>query len=249
MQLSFLTWAEAQAAIAKSPLVIVPIGSTEQHGPNGLIGTDALNAEAVAVAVGKATGTVVGPVISIGMAQHHLAFAGSITLRPSTMIAFVCDYVFSLARHGVRKFFFINGHGGNIAPLSTAFSEIYAAASLDPSGQVPRPRCVQHNWFDQPSVKAYDGPAFGDRNGSHATAAEVSLTQHLFPDAIKRVNMPPVVPTKRRFTDALDFRALHPDGRIGAEPSLATPAHGKALFDAAVSDLSAAVRAFAADPM
>jgi creatinine amidohydrolase len=157
--------------------------------------------------------------------------------------------VFSLARHGVRKFFFINGHGGNIAPLSAAFSEIYAAASLDPAGAVPRLRCVQHNWFDQPAVKAYDGPAFGERNGSHATAAEVSLTQHLFPDAIKRVNMPPVVPTKRRFTDALDFRALHPDGRIGAEPSLATPAHGKALFDAAVGDLSAAVRAFAADPM
>ncbi len=42
MQLSFLTWAEAEAAIRRCPLVIVPIGSTEQHGPNGLIGTDAL---------------------------------------------------------------------------------------------------------------------------------------------------------------------------------------------------------------
>jgi creatinine amidohydrolase len=249
MQLSFLTWAEAEAAFQKSPMVIVPIGSTEQHGPNGLIGTDALNAEAVSVAVGRATATVVTPVISIGMAQHHLAFAGSITLRPSTMIAFVSDYVFSLARHGVKKFFFINGHGGNVAPLSAAFSEIYAAASLDPSGTVPRLRCVCHNWYDQPAVKAYDGPAFGDKNGTHATAGEVSVTQHLFPDAIKRVNMPPVTPTRRRFTDAKDLRALHPDGRIGAEPSLATPAHGKALFDAAVTDLAAAVHAFAADPM
>jgi creatinine amidohydrolase len=248
MQLSFLTWAEAEAQFRKDPMVIVPIGSTEQHGPNGLIGTDALNAEAVAIAVGRETDAVVAPVMAIGMAQHHLAFSGSITLRPSTMIAFVSDYVFSLARHGVRKFFFINGHGGNIAPLSAAFSEIYATASLDPTGQVPRLRCVQHNWFDQKSVRAYGDEAFGDKEGSHATPSEVSLTQHLFPDAIKRVNMPPVTKAHRRFTDAIDYRTLHPDGRMASEPSLATPAHGKALFDRAVADLSATVRAFRDEP-
>lgn len=248
MHLPFMTWAESEAQIRKDPLVIVPIGSTEQHGPNGLIGTDALNAEAVAIAVGKATEAMVGPVVAIGMAQHHLAFSGSITLRPSTMIAFISDYVFSLARHGVRKFFFINGHGGNIAPLSAAFSEIYATASLDPSGQVPRVRCVQHNWYDQKSVRAYAAQAFGDRDGSHATAAEVSLTQHLFPDSIRRVNMPPVAKAHRRFTDAIDLRSLHPDGRIGSEPSLATPAHGKALFEAALADLSPALRAFRDEP-
>lgn len=248
MQLSLMTWAEAEAAFRASPLVVVPIGSTEQHGPNGLIGTDALNAEAVANAVGQAADAVVTPVIAIGMAQHHLAFAGSITLRPSTLIAYVHDYVFSLARHGVRKFFFINGHGGNIAPLSTAFSEIYATASLDPTGQVPRVRCVQHNWYDQKTVRAYGLQAFGDKEGSHATPSEVALTQHLFPDAIKRVNMPPAVKAHRRFTDAIDYRGLHPDGRMASEPSLATPAHGKALFDAAVSDLAAGLRAFREEP-
>lgn len=244
MQLSFLTWAETQAAIEKSPLAIVPIGSTEQHGPNGLIGTDALNAEAVSIAVGKEAEALVTPVISIGMAQHHLAFSGSITLRPSTMIAFVCDYVFSLARHGVKKFFFINGHGGNVAPLSTAFSEIYATASLDPTGQVPRLRCVQHNWYDQPRVRALGAEYYAGKDGSHATASEVALTQYLFPDAIKRANMPPVVKAHRRFTDAIDLRTLHPDGRIGSEPSMATPTHGKALFEAAVAELVPQVQAF-----
>jgi creatinine amidohydrolase len=244
MQLSMMTWAEAEAAFAKSPLVVVPIGSTEQHGPNGLIGTDALNAEAVANAVGEATDAVVTPVIAIGMAQHHLAFAGSITLRPSTLIAYVADYVFSLARHGVRRFFFINGHGGNIAPLSTAFSEIYATASLDASGTVPRLRCVQHNWYDQKQVRAYGAKVFGDKEGSHATPSEVALTQHLFPGHIKRVDMPPAVAAPRRFTDALDYRALHQDGRMASEPSLATPAHGKALFEAAVADRSEALKQF-----
>jgi creatinine amidohydrolase len=247
MLLSLCTWAEVEAYLARSKGIIVPIGSTEQHGPNGLMGTDAICAEAVANGVGEATGAMVGPVISIGMAQHHLAFAGSITMRPSTMIAFIGDYVFSLARHGFRRFMFINGHGGNIAPLSTAFSEIYATASLDPSGTVPRLRCSLRNWFDGPEVSRLSAEFYGDKLGTHATAAEVAMTQFLHPEAIKRVEMPPVVPTRRRFTDALDLRELHPDGRIGSEPSLATPEHGRALYEVAVRECAAAWSAFMAE--
>jgi len=248
MQLSLSTWEEVEAYLGRSTAMIVPIGSTEQHGPNGLIGTDAICAEAVARGVGEATGALVGPVIAVGMAQHHLAFAGSITLRPSTLIAYVADYVFSLARHGFRRFFFINGHGGNIAPLSAAFSELYAAASLDASGHVPRLRCAQRNWFDGPEVGRLARELYGDRLGSHATPAEVALTQFLHPEAIKHVAMPPVAPTRRRFTDALDLRDLHPDGRIGSEPSLATPEHGRALHEAAVRDCAEAWQRFAAEP-
>jgi len=247
MQLSLSTWSEVEAYLGQSDGIIIPVGSTEQHGPNGLIGTDAICAEAVANGVGEATGAMVGPVISIGMAQHHLAFAGSITLRPSTMIAFVQDYVFSLARHGFRRFMFINGHGGNIAPLSAAFSELYATASLDPSGTVPRLRCVTRNWFEGSEVGRLSREYYGDKLGSHATPSEVALTQHLHPEAIKQVEMPPVTPTRRRFTDALDLRALHPDGRIGSEPSLATPEHGRALYEAAVRECGAAWRSFASE--
>jgi len=248
MQLSLCTWAEVEAYLGRSTAMIVPIGSTEQHGPNGLIGTDALCAEAVARGVGAATGALVGPVMAIGMAQHHLAFAGSITLRPSTLIAYVGDYVMSLARHGFRRFLFINGHGGNIAPLSAAFSELYAAASLDASGTVPRLRCSLRNWFDGPEVGRLSKAFYGDRLGSHATPSEVALTQFLHPEAIKRVEMPPVTPTKRRFTDAADLRALHPDGRIGSEPSLATPEHGRALYEAAVRDCAEAWQRFVSEP-
>ncbi|MCU0985831.1 MAG: creatininase family protein [Acetobacteraceae bacterium] len=247
MQLSLSTWAEVEAYLAQSDGIIVPIGSTEQHGPNGLIGTDAICAEAVARGVGEETGALVAPVMAIGMAQHHLAFPGSITLRPSTMIAYVSDTVFSLARHGFRRFMFINGHGGNIAPLSAAFSELYATASLDPSGTVPRLRCTLRNWFDGPEVGRLSREFYGDRLGSHATPSEVALTQFLHPQAIKQAAMPPVTPTRRRFTDALDLRALHPDGRIGSEPGLATPEHGRVLYEAAVRECAAAWRSFAAE--
>jgi creatinine amidohydrolase len=61
------------------------------------------------------------------MALHHTAFPGSISLRPSTLIAMVQDYVKPLARAGFSRFFFINGHGGNIATLKAAFAETYAS--------------------------------------------------------------------------------------------------------------------------
>ncbi len=103
MQLQLCTWAEVEDHLKNSTGIIVPIGSTEQHGPNGLIGTDALTAELIAQGIGEAADALVAPTIAVGMAQHHMAFTGSMTLRPSTLIAVVRDTVQSLARHGFDR--------------------------------------------------------------------------------------------------------------------------------------------------
>src|SRR5579883_1552014 len=148
MLLHLLTWPEVEAYLERSKGIIVPIGSTEQHGPNGLIGTDAICAEIIAKGVGETADALVGPTINVGNAQHHLAFAGSITLRPTTLIALIGDYVASLARHGFERFFFINGHGGNIATVGAAFAEIQAGASLNPGANAPPLRCKLKNWWE-----------------------------------------------------------------------------------------------------
>ena len=89
MQLHLSTWPEIEAYLQTSKGIIFPIGSTEQHGPTGLIGTDAICAETVARGVGEETGAVIGPTINVGMALHHTAFPGSMSLRPSTLIALI----------------------------------------------------------------------------------------------------------------------------------------------------------------
>lgn len=246
MLLHLQTWSEVEAYLRDAKGIIVPIGSTEQHGPNGLIGTDAICAEAVAKGVGEAAGALVGPTINVGNAQHHMAFTGTITLRPSTLIAVIGDYVRSLARHGFERFFFINAHGGNIATVGAAFQEIYAERSLERGGNAPGLRLKLKNWWETPAVHQLSKELFGKSEGSHATPSEVSLTQHLYPEAIKRVAMGAAATSQRPFTDAEDYRRLFPDGRIGSDPTLASPEHGKRFLDAAVTDIAEDYRKFVA---
>lgn len=244
MLLHLITWYEVEAYLEQSKGIILPIGSTEQHGPTGLIGTDAICAEAIANGVGEATGAIVGPTINVGMALHHTAFPGTISLRPSTMIQLVKDYVTCLARAGFTKFFFINGHGGNIATLKAAFAETYShLADLNiPNAQLVQ--CQVGNWFMCGSVYQLAKELYGDQEGSHATPSEVAVTQYVYPEAIKQAPLSPEVASGHKIYGATDFRQRYADGRMGSNPALATPEHGKQFYELAVKELSNTYLAF-----
>ena len=238
MQLQLQTWQEVETYLQTSRGIILPIGSTEQHGPTGLIGTDAICAEVIARGVGEAAGALVAPTIAVGMAQHHLGFAGSMTLRPSTLIAVLKDMIESLVEHGFDRFYFLNGHGGNIATLTAAFSEIYAARSLGLPANTPPVRCRLKNWWQNRGNARMTKKLYGDAEGSHATPSEVAVTQFAYPNAIKSATLDPPVAPRGDFADAADYRRKFPDGRIGSNPSLATPDAGRRLYEAAVAAIS-----------
>lgn len=240
MRLHLSTWTEVEEYLAKTSGIIIPIGSTEQHGPTGAIGTDAICAEAIAIAVGAAAQAIVAPTINVGMALHHADFPGTISLRPSTLILVIRDYITCLSRSGFTKFFFINGHGGNIATLKAAYSETYAHLTDLQIAGADRVECQTANWFMCGSVYRLAKELYGDREGSHATPSEIAVTQYIYPEAIDSTPLDPsILSTERKILGAADFRRRYPDGRMGSDPSLATPEHGKQLYDAAVKELTA----------
>jgi creatinine amidohydrolase len=148
------------------------------------------------------------------------------------------DMVESLTVHGFERFYFVNGHGGNIATISAAFSEIYMARSMMPAGNLSPIKCRLRNWWEAEGVTALSRELYGGAEGSHATPSEVAVTQFAHPDAIKRSALDPPIAPHGDFTDAADYRRKFPDGRIGANSALATPEAGKRFYDTAVAGLA-----------
>ena len=145
MLLENLAFTEVEEYLKKKDIVLVPIGSVEQHSPYGLIGTDFIAAEAVARRAGENLDILVAPTVSYGVSDHHMGFKGTVTLRPDTMIQIVMDLVRSLVTHGFRRILFVNGHGGNINTLGTAFSQLKSEGINGYFDQI--------SWYDAGPVK------------------------------------------------------------------------------------------------
>ncbi len=248
IRLQLRSWPEVEDYLSRCKGVIVPLGSTEQHGPTGAIGTDALTAEAVALEVGRRTGVLVTPTQAFGMAEHHLGFAGTISLQPSTLLAVLHDLVLSLARHGFERIYVINGHGGNIATCRAAFAQAYGTAAARGLAVAPRLRCKLANWFMAPEAMGLARELYGEKEGHHATPSEIALTLHLEPSLQAKQRPLPEPAPAGPIHGPDDFRRRHPDGRMGSDPFLASSAHGERFLDVAASSLTRDLETFLQEP-
>src|SRR5438105_15045763 len=115
-----LTWPDVEARIAAGARrVIICAASSEQHGPQLPEATDALLGAATAERLARRLGdTLVAPVIRPGCSEHHMAFAGSLTISAALLMDLLDAYVESLRRHGFRRFVIISSHGGNFPVLA-----------------------------------------------------------------------------------------------------------------------------------
>ena len=256
MKLSLSTWKDVENYLSSANGIVVPLGSTEQHGPGGLIGTDALCATAVAEGLAARSGALVAPTIAYGVAQFNLAFPGTASVRASTLMALIEDVVLSLAGQGFARFYFVNGHGGNIAPARAAFQDLYSRWSL---GERPgrAPRCRLRSWWEYPAADRLRKDLYGEAEGLHATPSEIAITLHAHPGMPGGDYGAPPAPLSTDFLrdhggdnhwDAQTHRAAFPDGRVGSDSSLAKAQHGSALLEAAITGACADYAAFLAEP-
>lgn len=116
-----MTWEEFKAEVEGESVIILPVGSTEQHGGHLPLGTDTMVAIALAEGASEKTGAVVAPPLWFGWSPHHMVLPGTITVRPEVLSELTYDVIESLAKHGCKRFVLVNGHRiVNIAWLQIA---------------------------------------------------------------------------------------------------------------------------------
>lgn len=126
VELAKMTHPEAGAALARAEVAIIPVGATEQHGPNLSLETDTAIADNLArrIAAEIAPLAVVTPPLPFGVSHHHMRFPGTLTLSPDTFQAVLIDLCESLRRHGVPRIFIVDGHAGNVGALDVLMTKL-----------------------------------------------------------------------------------------------------------------------------
>ena len=248
IRLALRSWPEVETYLQSCKGVIIPLGSTEQHGPTGAIGTDALTAEAIALEVGRRTGVLVTPAQAFGMAEHHLGFAGTMSLQPATLLAVMQDLILSLARHGFERVFVINGHGGNIATTKAAFAQAHGTAASRGLPASPHLRCRLSNWFMAGPVMRQARDLYGNKEGHHATPSEIAVTLQIEPSLQRKQRALEDPEPAGAIHVSNDCRSGDPDGNMGSEPWLATAEHGADIIQKSATELSEDLRSFLSDP-
>lgn len=122
--LPHMTWPEVEEALKRTDVVIIPVGSIEQHAMHLPLGTDSYGAIETCKLIAQKAEALVAPVVLAGLSSHHMGFPGTITLTPETFEAVVYETALSLIQHGFRKILIYNGHGGNAVSVANIIQKI-----------------------------------------------------------------------------------------------------------------------------
>jgi creatinine amidohydrolase len=229
MLLADLSWDQAQEYLAHDNRLILPIGATEQHGRHLGLGCDFQIAEQVAAMTGEQTNVVVAPTIAYGMSLHHMKFAGTLSVRPTTLILVLEDVLRTAYAHGFRNVLSVNGHGGNTAAIDYALADV--------ANEVEELRVKIFEWWKEPEILKMADEIAGPQRGTHSSPIETAFMMVARPNAVKMERAPkrdaPVERT-REFLSARLFASQYPDGVMGLDPAGGSIELGNRLQDKSV---------------
>jgi len=240
--LAQMTWPEVEEHLKACDIALVPIGSTEQHGPALPLSTDHYIATQFAYRAAEMVWdshkVVVTPTITFGFSPHHMEFKGTITLSELTLSSLIADVCYSLAQHGFRKIILINGHGGNETAISNAMHDM--------QGNIDA-KVYSVNWWSLVTDKLKDivtPPAY------HACDMETSVAWYLEQRVLedKRVDepgkvlvpgfvIPDMLAPPPRVSTSYNMKEISDSGVVGYSTK-ATKEKGKLIADAVLERLT-----------
>ena len=232
VRLTDINWIDADKFLESIDTILVPVGSTEQHGPHAPLGTDTYTADFVANIVADKTGIIVLPTIPIGVSDHHRQFTGTLWVSSRLFHDYIMAVILSAASHGWRKFLIVNGHGGNTPSLHEVCEELRR----------------YHGIFTA-VVNAYPPKMDG-----HAGLDETSIMLHIHPDLVYMDRAPETtqhseiagIPMKAQKIDPAEFGYdtidLSSTGVFGAagktiKATEATQEHGKKILEEYITEI------------
>lgn len=237
MFLERMTTARAAAAFQKDPVALIPLGSTEQHGPQCALGTDFLVPRNLAERVEQMEGmenVIVLPTVPFGVCAYHMSFAGTINIGYEGLYLLLGKIAGSMMQHGVRRFVVINGHGGNTPAVDQVALDVYHQGGI----------LASIDWW---SVVGQIDERF--RDGGHGDILETSAMMAVDERCVDLSlcqDMNPGKPTDEisaKYIQMINFRGgtvrlardtreLAPSGWFGpGNPRSATKKHGEAMLD------------------
>ena len=217
LMLADLTWTEVRELAPQVKVVLLPVGSCEQHGHGMALATDITLATEVCREVSRRLYplVLVAPPMPWGLSDHHLGFPGTISLHPETFYAVIRDVITSLLGHGFRRFLLVNGHGGNIALDDVVCVRLRRETDVD-------------------FVAALTYFLLSPEPVGHAGEVEASYALALAPELVKPARLTPGhpvgdLPDLAPAVVPWAFHEMTQTGNIG-DPTLATAEHGRALL-------------------
>ena len=242
------SWPEIEAGLADEHRVaIVPLGSTEQHGPHLPFATDTWIADELGARLARTLpDAVLLPTLPLGAASEHLAFPGTLSLRPETLIELLRDVARSLCQHGFREIFCFSAHGGNLAALRSAEEQLREAAAPARWIAFTDHASLNAALFE---VSKEDG-LHPNEAGQHAGELETSILDAIRPGAVRRDRLARGLVELPSGGDSLFYPSLrdHAESGVVGDPRAASRERAERYLSVWTGELARALEAARKSP-
>ncbi|MDR2899724.1 MAG: creatininase family protein [Clostridiales bacterium] len=184
MRIEHMTWPQAKRYFETSDTVVISVGSIENHGTHGALGTDYLVPDRLIDMICKDLDVLCTPVMPFGQADHHMGYPGTISLGHDGLYTVMKAVAESMYAHGARKIIFLNGHGGNTPVLARVGADMRKLGCI----------CAELDWWL--IAHKLNNNWLGGHGGAQETSAVMAINpDYVDLDAILDTNLTPLSDT------------------------------------------------------